>query len=43
MSLWTGFKDMPFSQGQFCCNCSDLKTRYVEKLQINVGETLGIN
>ena len=25
------------------CNCWDLKIRYVEKLQINVGDTFGIH
>ena len=31
-----------FSASDFY-NCLDLKTRYVENLQINVGVTLGIN
>ena len=34
---------MPFSQFQCFRSCSDLKTRYVEKLLINGGEILDIN
>ena len=38
MSLWTAFKDMPFSQFRSFCHCLDLKIRHVEKSWINVGE-----
>ena len=43
MSLWTAFKDRPFSQLQIFVIFGIGKHDNVEKLQINVGETLGIN